>query len=128
MSISTDPLFTSWIFEMLGWRMSLVERSENEKGSRPEYGFQSLSLISKVSVATSPSLSGDLATSENVISSCVMKCSAISLRLSNSSDNFLLTEVCETTTRGTVGVTTGVVGVVGIVGCVGVTTGVVGAV
>ena len=110
----------------------------NEKGSKPEYGSpEFLSLISSVTVATSPSLIGCLETSVIVISFCVMKCSAISLKFSNSRINFLFTESCGITTgtvgmiTGVVGTTTGVVGVVGCVGCVGcvgVTTGVVGVV
>jgi len=99
----------------------------NAKGSKPEYGSQFLSFISNVSIATSPSLSGDLETRVIVRSFCVVKCSAISLRSFNSSDNFLFVSDCGITV-GIVGITTGVVGTVGITtGCVG-TVGVIGIV
>jgi len=128
--ISTDQLFIIWTFDISAWNESFVERIVNEKGSKPEYGFPSLSFISRVRVATSPSLRGDFAISITTRSFCVIKCVAISLKFSNVSGNFLCSEFCViivvgitgTTTSGIVGVggiTTGVVGTIGVVGCVG---------
>jgi len=111
------------------WSESFVERIVNEKGSKPEYGFPSLSFISRVRVAASPSLSGDFVTSVATRSFCVIKCVAISLKFSKVSDNVLWSKFCEvvvgitgTTISGIVGgvrTTTGVVGTIGVVGCIG---------
>ncbi len=130
--ISTDQLFIIWIVDISAWSVSFVERIVNEKGSKPEYGLPSLSFISRVSVATSPSLSGDLATSVATRSFCVIKCVAISLKFSKVSTSFLWSEFCDvgigvfgTIISGVAGIgeiTTGVVGTIGVVGCVGVMT------
>jgi len=113
-----------------------VERMVNEKGSKPEYKFPSLSFISRVSVATSPSLSGDFETNVATRSYCVIKWVAISLRFSKVSARVLCSESCKIgvgivggTTTGTVGIVGVSMGVVGIIGGVGVSiVGVVGTV
>ena len=114
--ISTDPLLIIWRVETFAWTLSFVESIINEKGSKPSYGCQSLSLIPSVSVATSQRCSGDLETIVRVISFCVMKCLAISLTLVKSRVNILSIESCDST-GGVVGVT------IGCVGSIGVTTG-----
>ena len=90
--ISTDPLLIIWRVETFAWTLSFVESIINEKGSKPSYGCQSLSLIPSVSVATSQRCSGDLETIVRVISFCVMKCLAISLTLVKSRVNILSIE------------------------------------
>ena len=121
------------MFDISVWNESFVESIVNENGNKPEYRFPSLSFISRVRFATSPSLSGDFVTSVATRLFCVIKCVAISLKFSKSSTKFLENEFCEIgvgiigiTTSGTVGVggiMTGVVGTtIGFVGCVGTVT------
>lgn len=124
------------MLDISAWTESFVERMVNEKGSKPEYRFPSLSFISRVSIATSPSLSGDFETSVTTRLYCVIKWVAISLKFSKVSHKVLRSVSCKIgvgivggTTTGTVGVVGVSIGAMGIIGVVGVSTvGVVGVV
>ena len=113
--ISILPSLISLILEISGRSVSFVESTVNENGKSQVYFCHSLSVMSMLIEAASPSLIGDLEVSFIFRSFCVKKCSAISLSFSNLRVRSLLMDVC------------GVVGVVG-VGVVGVGVVVVGVV